>query len=309
MNVSPREIALILIAIGLPLNSYAIGPSSAHEAIPQKKAENVSPESLRPSWVQRRTGESNYSTYLSDWDKKYLDSDYRDFNESILSKDEILRMRREVDTMFTEYENREAHDLNSQVDQQNYVERRQAYSMHVIANVAKFQFEHRLKKAETHSDGVRTFNKVRRVTGKIAKGDVAASPGFGEFLNLSFGTRMDIIRKWGQLWANSGILNFKLESWFGRPLVPYDPWTLEAINMGDPAEQYIFTTFRRVPLTDIQASVSYGGTSTNLTYALSKKLTNNLTLEGSHVRPVNSSRSATRPEGEQIVKLIYSIRF
>lgn len=260
---------------------------------------------IRPSWVMAVNAVAPNDSYLQDFYSDPFEVS-NDLVEKVLDRKRMIEMRREYEDLIREYEFKRQWDLADvpYADEEQHNAQLAGFSQYVYLNIVSFQVTEAFKKAEKNSEEVRTFRKVQKSVGKVARGEVKVdvSPKF------KFGSKTDIPGMKSHFWMNSPYFNSNFDVSFGKPL-PYDPVHFKKLGGDRPRETYSVTVYRQIPVVGVDSSVNYGGSTTVMTASLGRNIAPNLRAEVTRRQGFDMERAEMTNHVEEVVKLSYGISF
>ena len=180
-----------------------------------------------------------------------------------------------------------------------------SFSLYVARHILSFHITQHLEKAEKHSSEVRTFRQVHQEVEKIAKGSLAVDVED----HFKVGTQANFPAQRGKVYMQSLVVDSSVDVIFGKPWA-YDPWSFEALNDRNADEAYRISVGRQLPVWDVRGEVSYGGSSTQLRYALVKHFSEHVNAELSATRGIDAGKSGI-PYGviDEKLAVFWGVRF
>jgi hypothetical protein len=204
-----------------------------------------------------------------------------------------------------EYERKQLYRQLDLSDEQAQMSRMSEFSGVYMRSIMAYQLSEGLKKAENHSEDVRTFRSVHESVGAIAKGSTSVSVAE----QMKMGTRTDLPAQRGQIWMSTPLVSGAFDVQLGKRS-GFDPWSISSRGgLAAIDERYVLSVSKDLPTLDLSSSLSYGVQSTRTRTALKKALSPHVRVEVSDSRGSDPVRSGLPSGGEQKLQLEYGLQF
>ncbi len=298
--------------------SVALCPSMAHPAVapvseleqPQASRAAASLKSLGPAWAKsskslsreqvkspnasllsnRKHGLDNKTLVDAIWDEKQTNEVEQNFHDSN-----------------REYEMRSQYGLATQEEDRGFMNRMKSFGNWVMTSLFKRQVEKGLEDSQKNSSSVRGIVSAQKSLERVVKPSLSVGSTEQSQFQFKMGTKADIPGQKGSIWMRSDLVDGSVEVQVGNPW-SFDPSSLKSASEKDN-ESYRLSLSRGLPLWDLKTSLTYGGSTTIMTTAVSKELSENLRVQFANRRGANLGKSNLPGSGENVVELLYGLKF
>ena len=226
-------------------------------------------------------------------------------NDKLLDTKTTNRIKQEYIDMNRDYDMRTKFHLLSSMEQQSYFDRNSGFTKYYLRNIMSFQVSEGWKKAEKHSDEIRTFRKTQASVQKVMENPVDVTVDE----QTKFGTHTDLPGERGQVWLKSRLVDGTFDVILG-PGFNINPMN-QVQQQGDftKEEHYRLSLNKDLGLWGLAARSSYAFDSTRINHAVSKSIVENLSAEVAYNRGIDPAKSGLSQKGEPVVRMMYGLSF